>query len=156
MGRILDYFKNFKKNYDAQIIRNQKMDEFLSGAHDNCVKIDGITHAMEKISEQVTNLDNKVTDLQSHVGKIDGRLETIERGTKMELFDTLYNWKKILTARGWKTKAEMDEIKEIYQIYHDKLGGNGQGEHYYKEIEELKEVEVDDMLKSQQEETSND
>lgn len=155
MSRIIDYFRNFKKNYDAQVLRNQKMDEFLSGAHDNCVKIDGITHAVEKLSDQMTNLDTKVTDLQSHVGQIDRRLETIEKGTKMELFDTLYNWKKILTERGWKTRAEMDEVKEIYEIYHDKLGGNGQGEHYYKEIEDLKEVDVEDVLKTQYEEASN-
>jgi hypothetical protein len=60
----------------------------------------------------------------------------------MELFETLYHWKQILTQRGWKTAAEMREIEEIYKVYHDGLGGNGQGEKYYQEIQNLEEREI--------------
>ena len=37
----------------------------------------------------------------------------------MELFDTLYHWKKMLCERGWATAAEKHEVEEIYKIYHD-------------------------------------
>ena len=57
----------------------------------------------------------------------------------MELFDTLYRWNKVLTERGYVTDAELDEIENIYHIYHDQLGGNGQGEKYYNDIKALEE-----------------
>lgn len=142
MGKFADFFLGFKKRYDEQVVRNKKMDEFLSGAHDNCVKIDGITHAVNDLTKSVGKLESKVDGLQEHIEHIDGRLEVIGRGTKMELLDTLYNWKKMLTERGWKTKEEMKEITEIYEIYHEGLKGNGQGTQYYKEIEALPEKEI--------------
>jgi len=59
----------------------------------------------------------------------------------MELFDTLYNWKKILVdERGWASEAEKKEVKEIYEVYHDGLDGNGQGEVYFKQIMALPET----------------
>lgn len=63
MSKLGDFFLGFKKRYDAQVVRNQKMDEFLSGAHDNCVKIDGITHAIDNLTTQVGALTIKVDDL---------------------------------------------------------------------------------------------
>lgn len=60
----------------------------------------------------------------------------------MELFDTLHNWRIILVAhRGWATPAEKREVEEIYHIYHNELGGNGQGQRYYEEIMMLPESE---------------
>ena len=143
MSKLGDFFLGFKKRYDAHVIRNEKMDEFLKGAHENNVKIDGITTAVDNLTKQVGEIAAKVDDLQEHMGLMDGRLEVIGRGTKMELLDTLYNWKKMLAERGWKTKEEMKEIKEIYEIYHENLKGNGQGTQYYKEIEALPEREID-------------
>ena len=59
----------------------------------------------------------------------------------MELFDTLYHWKKILVDdRKWASSAEKREVKEIYEVYHDGLHGNGQGEVYFKEIMDLPET----------------
>lgn len=58
---------------------------------------------------------------------MDGRLEVIGRGTKIELLETLYRWRKLLVERGWKTKEEMKEVKELYELYNKKLEGNGQG-----------------------------
>ena len=142
MGKLADFFLGFKKRYDEQVIRNKKMDEWLENANQSCTKIDGITHAVDDLTKSVGNLETKVDELQEHIGHIDGRLEVIGRGTKMELLDTLYHWKKMLTERGWKTKEEMKEIKEIYEIYHEGLKGNGQGTQYYHEIEELPEKEI--------------
>ena len=63
MSKLADFFLGFKKRYDAQVVRNQKMDEFLSGAHDNCVKIDGITNAVNNLTEKVENIESKVDNL---------------------------------------------------------------------------------------------
>lgn len=140
MSKLSDFFLGFKKRYDAQVIRNQKMDEFLSGAHDNCTKIDGITHAVADLTAKVESIGTKVDNLQTDITHINGRLEIIGKGTKMELFDTLYNWKKILVDdRGWASEAEKKEVKEIYEVYHDGLDGNGQGEVYFNQIMALPE-----------------
>lgn len=142
MSKLTDFFLGFKKRYDEQIIRNQKMDEFLSGAHDNCIKIDGITHAVDSLTEQVGALTTKVDGLQKDMNKMDERLEVIGRGTQIELLETLYRWRKLLVERGWKTKEEMKEVKELYELYSKKLNGNGQGTSYYHEIETLPEKEI--------------
>ena len=141
MSKLSDFFLGFKRRYDAQVVRNQKMDEFLSGAHDNCVKIDGITHAVADLTTKVENIGTKVDNLQADITHINGRLEIIGKGTKMELFDTLYNWKKILVDdRGWASEAEKKEVKEIYEVYHNGLDGNGQGEVYFNQIMALPET----------------
>lgn len=142
MSKFGDFFRSFRSRYDAQVIRNQKIDEFLTGARDSCTKMDSVKAAVNNLSEQVGQIGAKVDDLQEHIGLIDGRLEIIGKGTKMELLDTLYHWKKMLVERGWKTPAEMKEIKEIYEIYHESLQGNGQGTQYYNEIKDLPEREI--------------
>ena len=142
MSKLGDFFLGFKRRYDAQVVRNQKMDEFLQGAHDNCVKIDGITHAVQNLTSKVESIGTKVDNLQTDINLINGRLEIIGKGTKMELFDTLYHWKKILVdERKWASAAEKKEVKEIYQVYHDGLHGNGQGEVYFNQIMALPEVD---------------
>ena len=142
MSKLGDFFLGFKKRYDEQVVRNQKMDEFLSGAHDNCVKIDCITHAVSDLAVEVEKIGKKVDDLQTHMGQLDNRLEVIGRGTKIELLETLYRWRKLLVERGWKTKEEMKEVEELYEIYNKKLEGNGQGTQYYNEIKALPEREI--------------
>ena len=139
-GKIAAFFKSFRARYDAQVIRNQKMDEFLEGAKGNNSKIDSLSHAVQGVSNQVKQLDTKVNNLQEHVAQIDERLKIIGKGAKMELFDTLYHWKQILVDdRGWASKEEKKEVKEIYEVYHDGLEGNGQGEVYYNDIIHLPE-----------------
>jgi len=132
MSKFWDFFNHLGKKHRAHIERIIKMDEFLNGQRDNCLKITEIKDDMKYLRETVDNIDTKVNHLEDDINHINGRLEVIGSGTKMELFDTLYHWKKILTERGWATVAEKHEVEEIYKIYHDGLGGNGQGEHYYK------------------------
>lgn len=141
MSKLIDFFTGFKKRYDAQIVRNQKMDEFLENSKANCEKIDDITRSVENLEKSVANVTAKVDNLQADVNHMNGRLEIIGKGAKMELFDTLYHWKKILVEdRGWASEAEKREVKEIFQVYHDGLQGNGQGEIYYNEILALPET----------------
>ena len=140
MSKIGDFFLGFKKRYDEQVIRNKKMDEWLNNAHESCTKIYGITHAVEDLTKTFDSISKKVDNLQGDVKHINGRLEIIGKGTKMELFDTLYSWKKILVDdRGWASEAEKKEVKEIYEVYHDGLQGNGQGKIYFEQIMSLPE-----------------
>ena len=141
MGKLIDFFTGFKKRYDAQIIRNEKMDEFLEDSKQNHAKIDEAIRSISNLQTNVNTLNAKVDEVYSDVKHINGRLEIIGKGTKMELFDTLHNWKKILVDdRGWASEAEKKEVKEIYEVYHNGLDGNGQGEVYFKQIMALPEL----------------
>ena len=140
MSKLTDFFLGFKKRYDEQVLRNQRMDEWLKGANESCLKIDGLTHSVADLTKTVGSISEKVDSLQTDVKHINGRLEIIGKGTKMELFDTLYSWKKILVDdRGWASEAEKKEVKEIYEVYHDGLEGNGQGKVYFEQIMNLPE-----------------
>lgn len=140
MGKISDFFLRFKTNYDARRVREVRMDRFLDKAEENNKTIQGVIISVEKIGGQVTDLQTKVDNLQSHMTHIDGKLAIIGEGTKMELFDTLYNWKKILVdERGWASAAEKKEVKDIYEVYHEGLKGNGQGKVYFEQIMNLPE-----------------
>jgi hypothetical protein len=78
------------------------------------------------MSGQIEEINATVNTLQEHMSHIDGRLAIIGEGTKMELFDTLYHWKKILVDdRKWASKDEKREVQSIYDVYHDGLDGNG-------------------------------
>ena len=141
MSKFWDFINHIGKKHREAVERRIKMDEFLNGSRDNCLRITEIKDDMKYLRETVGNIDAKVNNLESDIDHINGRLEIIGSGTKMELFDTLYHWKKMLCERGWATPAEKHEVEEIYKIYHDGLGGNGQGEHYYQQIIALPEEE---------------
>lgn len=143
MSKFTDFFLGFKRRYDEQVIRNKNMDEFLESAKTNFDKIGEMNTAVSSLNTKVTNLETKVDNLQTDMTNMNERLEVIGRGTKIELLETLYRWKKLLTERGWKTKEEMKEVKDLYELYNKKLEGNGQGTQYYHEIEALPEKEID-------------
>lgn len=141
MSKLTDFFKHFKEKYDAEQKRLMRMDKFLDRAEKNNETLQGVVNSVEKISGQVTDLQAKVDNLQTHMTHIDGRLAIIGEGTKMELFDTLYNWKKILVDdRKWASAAEKKEVNDIYEVYHEGLKGNGQGKVYYEQIMNLPET----------------
>ena len=141
MSKLGDFFKHFKNKYDEEQRRLMRMDRFLDKAEKNNDTLQGVVNSVEKIGGQVTELQGKVDNLQSHMSHIDGKLAIIGEGTKMELFDTLYNWKKILVdERGWASAAEKKEVKDIYEVYHEGLKGNGQGKVYFDQIMTLDET----------------
>ena len=110
MSKLADFFLGFKKRYDAQVIRNEKMDEFLLTAKDNFGKIDTMNTSITNLSTKVGTLEAKVDELQGTMTDMGERLEVIGRGTKIELLETLYRWRKLLVERGWKTKEEMKKL----------------------------------------------
>lgn len=141
MSKLGDFFKYFKNRYDEEQKRLMRMDRFLDHAEQNKETLQGVVNSVEKMSGQITEIQAKVDNLQSHMTHIDGRLAIIGEGTKMELFDTLYNWKKILVDdRGWASAAEKKEVKDIYEVYHEGLNGNGQGKVYFEQIMSLPET----------------
>lgn len=142
MSKFTDFFMGFKRRYDAQVIRNKNMDDFLATAKDNFDKIGKMNTAIDNIETKVGTLESKVDNLQTDMTAMSEHLEVIGKGTKLELLETLHRWKKLLTERGWKTKEEMKEIKELYELYNKKLHGNGQGTDYYNEISALPEREI--------------
>ncbi len=140
MSKLADFFKQFKRRYDEEQRRLIRMDRFLDRAEKNNETLQGVVNSVEKMSGQINELQNTVDNLQSHVTHIDGRLAIIGEGTKMELFDTLYHWKKILVdERKWASAAEKKEVKDIYEVYHEGLKGNGQGKVYFEQIMNLPE-----------------
>ena len=118
------------------------MDEFLSSAKENFDKIGEMNTTVTNLDTKVANLETQVSGLKGQMTDMNDRLEVIGRGTKIELLETLHRWKKLLVERGWKTKEEMKEVKELYELYNQKLNGNGQGTQYYHEIEALPEKEI--------------
>ena len=140
MSKLGDFFKHFKDKYDEEQKRLMRMDKFLDRAEENNDKLRQVVMAVDNIGGQVEELKSKVDDLQGHITHMDGRLAIIGEGTKMELFDTLYNWKKILVdERQWASAAEKREVNDIYSVYHDGLNGNGQGKVYFEQIMSLPE-----------------
>ena len=140
MSKLGDFFKHFKDKYDEEQKRLMRMDRFLDRAEENNDKLHQVVTTVDNISGQVEELKSKVDDLQGHITHMDGRLAIIGEGTKMELFDTLYNWKKILVdERKWASAAEKREVNDIYSVYHDGLNGNGQGKVYFEQIMALPE-----------------
>lgn len=140
MSKLGEFFKHFKNKYDEEQKRLMRMDKFLDKAEENQDKLKEVVITVNNLSGQVSEIKDKVSDLQSNVTHINGRLAIIGEGTKMELFDTLYHWKKILVdERKWASAAEKKEVKEIYEVYHDGLKGNGQGKIYFEQIMNLPE-----------------
>ena len=141
MSKLAEFFKHFKNHYDEEQKRLMRMDRFLDKAEENNDKLKDVVSAVDNLSGQVSEIKTKVDKLQSHMTHIDGRLAIIGEGTKMELFDTLYNWKKTLVDdRGWASAAEKKEVKDIYEVYHEGLKGNGQGKVYFEQIMNLPEA----------------
>ena len=141
MSKLSDFFKHFKDKYDEEQKRLMRMDKFLDRAEENNEKLHDMITAVDSLSGKMSEVESKVDKLQDHVTHIDGRLSIIGEGTKMELFDTLYHWKKILVDdRGWASAVEKKEVKDIYEVYHDGLDGNGQGKVYFEQIMNLPET----------------
>ena len=140
MSKISDFFLRFKTNYDARQVRDARMDRFLDNAEKTEENMKNLTYNVQTLGKQITAIGNKMDSLQERVDHIDSRLTIIGKGTKMELFDTLYHWKKILVDdRGWASEAEKKEVKRIYEVYHDGLDGNGEGKYYFEQIIQLPE-----------------
>ena len=140
MSKLTEFFKQFKDRYDEEQKRLIRMDKFLDRAEENQEKLKGVATAVDNLSGKVSEIKMQVDTLQSHITHIDGRLSIIGEGTKMELFDTLYHWKKILVdERKWASPAEKREVQGIYEVYHEGLNGNGQGKVYFEQIMSLPE-----------------
>lgn len=133
LQKIPNAYYNWKK-------RNEDLTKFLANADANCSNIAHINHSIDKLTGSITIINDKIDRLKNQMVEMNGRMEIIGHGTKMELFETLLNFREeFVVRRGWASAAEKRDVEEIYTIYHDQLKGNGQGEQYYKEIIALPE-----------------
>jgi hypothetical protein len=140
MGKVANFFKAIPSAYYDWRKRNEKIDALINN-HNSTLTL------LTSLQDSFNTRTNELRDLQNDVRTIIGLLDTVKNGTKMELFETLHNWRELLVVRrGWASPEEKKEVMEIYTIYHDKLNGNGNGERYYKEIialpESLEELEA--------------
>ena len=133
MGKVANFFKAIPGTYYDWRKRNEKIDALLKNYNDTLTMLTNLKTCFDVRTEELRSLQDDVRTIIS-------LLDTVKNGTKMELFETLHNWRELLVVRrGWASPEEKKEVSEIYTIYHDKLNGNGNGERYYKEIIELPE-----------------
>lgn len=131
---LKNFFKAIPNTYYNWRKRNEKIDLILSNYQTT----------LDTVSELKENFDSfktQFSDLKNNVDTMISRLDTIKQGTRIELFDTLHNWRELLVVkRGWATPEEKKEVQLIYDLYSgDELKGNGNGDRYYKEIMSLPE-----------------
>ena len=146
MSKVLDVLKKIPNAYYNWKKRNENLASFLEKASNNQKQFDRIEATVNKLQSDVNELKTQVKDLHDDTNTISDRLDIIQEGTKMELFETLHNWRSILVLRGWASQTEKHDVEAIWKIYNGELKGNGQGSHYYNEIINLPESE-EEMIK---------
>lgn len=139
--KIVAFFKHIASIYYKWKKRNEDLTKFLADSKNNEDRIKHIDTTVTSLNEDVQHIKEHVKGLDEQITYINGRLDIIGEGTKMELFDTLHNWRTELITRGWATYIEKQEVENIYKIYRFELKGNGQGQRYYDEIMALPESE---------------
>ncbi len=139
MSKLTDFLKKIPNTYYKWKKRNDDLEKFLLTTNENSTKLSNIGATMNTLSSSIKDLHTNLDQTHADIDQITAQLETIKRGTKMELFDTLHNWRVILVNRGWASMQEKKEVESIWHVYHEELNGNGQGQHYYDEIMALPE-----------------
>lgn len=141
MKKWANTLKNITSLYYNWRKRNENLDAFLNVMPE---LLDDISSIKKDVSTQGSKLDSLEDKVQFLVENVD----TLKRGTKMELFETLHNlYQTFVIQKGWASNLEKKEVEEIYKIYHDKLDGNGNGDRYYREILALPESEEEMEMK---------
>lgn len=154
MIKIIQFFKKIPTLYYNWKKRNEQLSTFLTESINNRERLEHIDETVTDLSVNVQNIEENVTSVENEVNQVNERLRIIGRGTMMELFDTLHNWRVYLVInKKWASPFEKREVDAVYKIYHDDLHGNGQGERYYNEIMALPESEEE--LKSKNEVKNN-
>lgn len=142
MHKVIEFFKKVPNTYYNWKKRNEQLSEFLVNSEKNGSQITHIDAIVTNLASDMQQVKTQVNTLEDNIKQINGRLGVIGKGTKMELFDTLHNQRMFLVVnKRWASAAEKKEVKDIWQVYHEELGGNGQGQHYYEEIMVLPESE---------------
>ena len=133
-------FKGIPNAYYNWRKRNERIDSLLSNYQDT---LDGL----KELKKDFKSFREQFKDLKNNVNSMISRLDTVKQGTRIELFDTLHNWRELLVVkRGWASPEEKKEIQGIYLLYSgEELKGNGNGDRYYHEIMALPESE-EEML----------
>lgn len=142
MSKVIDFFKRIPNLYYNWKKRNDNLSAFLEESKHNKDKLSHIDDSVSHLKDNLIHVKQDISDLSNQVDQVNSRLESIGEGTKMELFDTLCEQRiTLVTQKKWASPSDKRRVEEIYKVYHDDLGGNGLGEHYYNEIMSLPESE---------------
>lgn len=137
MSKVANFFKGIPSAYYDWRKRNEKIDTLLDNYKSTLTILEDLQSTFKTRTDELRSLQNDVR-------VIINLLDTVKHGTKMELFETLHNWRELLVVkRGWASPEEKKEVEEIYTIYHVKLQGNGNGVRYYEEIMSLPESKAE-------------
>lgn len=136
-----NFFKSLPNAYYNWRRRNEKIDKLLSNYSKTLDKISDLQGEFQEFKKHFSTLQDNVNSMIS-------RLDIVKQGTRIELFDTIHNWRELLVVKkGWASAEEKREIENIYLLYSgEELKGNGNGDRYYQEIMALPESE-EEMLK---------
>lgn len=132
---IGNFLKGIPESYYKWRRRGDRIDAILDNHQEMQRKIGDL-------DKTISSLDKRIDSLEQNVQNILTQVNVIHRGARKELFETLHDWRQLLVVkRGWATIEEKKEVEEIYSIYSEGLGGNGNGKRYYEEILALPESE---------------
>lgn len=141
-NKITDFFKKIPDSYYRYRRRGEKIDKLLEDFSDNAATLKKVASDLSSIENRVGEIEKKMVSMLSH-------LDSVKHGTRMELFETLHNYRQLLVVkRGWASLEEKREVEEIYQIYSKELHGNGSGDRYYNEIISLPESEEEKEMRN--------
>ena len=71
------------------------------------------------------------------VDTINKKIESITNSYKFRLIQLC----RVHLRNHYITQADLDQITELYKLYHEELGGNGQAQEYYEKVLQLEIVE---------------
>lgn len=84
-------------------------------------------------------LGGKIKTLKAQQEQKDAQAKLTQQMLKMLLFYRLRDlYTDYVTDGKPVSSAEKKDIEELYELYHDELGGNGEGTRMYNELMQLK------------------
>ena len=70
VSKLIDYINKLGERHRKKIEREIKMDEFLKGSKDNCLRINEINHGIKTLASTVDNMNSKVNNLEASMENI--------------------------------------------------------------------------------------
>lgn len=97
------------------------------------------------IDSRIEPLLRELQDLEEIVQDTIGKQEEITSGLLNAFRFRLIRLCKIYINQGCLTQDQYDQLSSIYRLYHDILGGNGEGERYFAKAASQKIVSIEEL-----------
>lgn len=95
------------------------------------------SHFLDTIALNKKSNDSIHEGIVHDVDAINKKIESITNSYKFRLIQLC----RIHLRNHYITQADFDQITELYKLYHEELGGNGQAQEYYEKVLQLEIVE---------------